>query len=139
KMGTLDLNYTFVERVHYLTPGQSMANVVVDNEESLSDRVLGHNNSDEGAENSVVGADVCVVHLVDDSDHTSDMEFYQAMDDLGLGNRGECSRCGTLTMALRWTVIETVPHQQAQEEINNNGGEPKEENINDIGIKDLKS
>ncbi|CAN0876609.1 hypothetical protein LINGRAHAP2_LOCUS11413 [Linum grandiflorum] len=61
--------------------------VVGDNEDPLSDGDMFADDSDPEAENSVVGADVGIVHLIDDSDRTSDEEFVQAMEDLGIANR----------------------------------------------------
>ncbi|CAN0893006.1 hypothetical protein LINGRAHAP2_LOCUS17908 [Linum grandiflorum] len=60
---------------------------VGDNEDPLSDGDMFADDSYPEAESSVVGADVGIVHLIDDSDRTSDEEFVQAMEDLGIANR----------------------------------------------------
>ncbi|CAN0913401.1 hypothetical protein LINGRAHAP2_LOCUS27903 [Linum grandiflorum] len=60
---------------------------VGDNEDPLSDGEIFADDSDPEAENLVVGADVGIVYLIDDSDRKSDEEFVQAMEDLGIANR----------------------------------------------------
>ncbi|CAN0884115.1 hypothetical protein LINGRAHAP2_LOCUS14748 [Linum grandiflorum] len=64
--------------------------VVGDNEDDTSEGNPGYGSSgDEGDSdelNSGVGADVGVVHLIDDSDRTSDPEFMQAMANLGISH-----------------------------------------------------
>ncbi|CAN0917371.1 hypothetical protein LINGRAHAP2_LOCUS30252 [Linum grandiflorum] len=64
--------------------------VVGDNEDDTSEGNPGYGSSgDEGDSdevNSGVGADVRVVHLIDDSDRTSDPEFMQAMTNLGISH-----------------------------------------------------
>ncbi|CAN0860932.1 hypothetical protein LINGRAHAP2_LOCUS8074 [Linum grandiflorum] len=171
KMGTGNLGYTSVERIHYLALGQNtvdglhqirddadakkiwdgaklgvgtiflegtrIVDVVVDNEDVASDIVFG-DSSDEGAENSVIGADVGVIHLVDDSDRTSDPEFYQAIENLGIANRRQRYRTRYDPSGVEVDFIfEEDRVQQAPEEINNDGGEPNEENIpNEICSKD---
>ncbi|CAN0876558.1 hypothetical protein LINGRAHAP2_LOCUS11375 [Linum grandiflorum] len=60
---------------------------VGDNEDPLSDGDMFADDSNPEAENSVVGADVGIVHLIDDYDRISDEEFVQAMEDLGITNR----------------------------------------------------
>ncbi|CAN1725549.1 hypothetical protein LINPERHAP1_LOCUS127 [Linum perenne] len=58
---------------------------VGDNDES--DYELGYRSSDPEAENSHVAADVGVVHLISDLDRTTDHEFMEAMENLGLTSR----------------------------------------------------
>ncbi|CAN1136736.1 hypothetical protein LINPERHAP2_LOCUS9637 [Linum perenne] len=54
------------------------------NEELESEWHNGLSSSDPKAEVSVIDANVRVVHLLDDSDRTSDPEFVEAMDNLGV-------------------------------------------------------
>ncbi|CAN1335075.1 hypothetical protein LINPERPRIM_LOCUS36616, partial [Linum perenne] len=55
-----------------------------DNEELESEWHNGLSGSDPEAEVSAVAANVGVVHLIDDSDRTSDPEFLEAMENLGV-------------------------------------------------------
>ncbi|CAN1167846.1 hypothetical protein LINPERHAP2_LOCUS27483 [Linum perenne] len=55
-----------------------------DNEELESEWHNGLSGSDPEADVSVVAANVGVVHLIDDSDRTSDPEFPEAMENLGV-------------------------------------------------------
>ncbi|CAN1274533.1 hypothetical protein LINPERPRIM_LOCUS15428, partial [Linum perenne] len=55
-----------------------------DNEELQSEWHTGLSGSDPEAEVSAVAANVGVVHLIDDSDRTSDPEFLEAMENLGV-------------------------------------------------------
>ncbi|CAN0919231.1 hypothetical protein LINGRAHAP2_LOCUS31330, partial [Linum grandiflorum] len=57
---------------------------VVGDNGSSTDSEHGYGTTDPEAEYSWVDADVGVVHLIDDSDRTSDPEFYEAMEQLGL-------------------------------------------------------
>ncbi|CAN0843283.1 hypothetical protein LINGRAPRIM_LOCUS208 [Linum grandiflorum] len=58
-----------------------------ENYDDVSSMDYNFRNSDDDVENSYVGADVGVVHLIDESDRTSDPEFLQAMENLGIANR----------------------------------------------------
>ncbi|CAN0885847.1 hypothetical protein LINGRAHAP2_LOCUS15214 [Linum grandiflorum] len=118
--------------------GTRIVDVVVDNEDVASDMVIG-DSSDEGAENSIIGADVGVIHLVDDSDRTSDPEFYQAMENLGIANRRRRYRTRYDPEGVEEDFIfEEDRVQQAPEEINNDGGEPNEENVpNEVAGEDV--
>ncbi|CAN1278991.1 hypothetical protein LINPERPRIM_LOCUS16826 [Linum perenne] len=55
-----------------------------DNEELESERHNKLSGSDPEAEVSVVPASVGVIHLIDDSDRTSDSEFLEAVGNLGV-------------------------------------------------------
>ncbi|CAN0912581.1 hypothetical protein LINGRAPRIM_LOCUS599 [Linum grandiflorum] len=72
KDGKLGVITLFFEATKYDT-------FVGDNEDPLSDGDMFDDDSDWQAENSVVGANVGIVHLIDESDSTSDSEFFQAM------------------------------------------------------------
>ncbi|CAN0917880.1 hypothetical protein LINGRAHAP2_LOCUS30565 [Linum grandiflorum] len=60
---------------------------VADNEDVSSDSENESYGSDPEGEYSAVAANVGVVHLLSDSDRTSDEEFHQAMMDLGVAHR----------------------------------------------------
>ncbi|CAN1120601.1 hypothetical protein LINPERHAP2_LOCUS288 [Linum perenne] len=58
--------------------------VVTDNEDAVPDNEHGYATSDTEAEVSGIRAHEGFNHLIDDSDRTSDPEFHQAMENLGI-------------------------------------------------------
>ncbi|CAN0907853.1 hypothetical protein LINGRAHAP2_LOCUS25024 [Linum grandiflorum] len=87
---------------------------LVGDNETLSDGQEAYNDSDP--ENSAVAADVGIVHLIDDSDRTSDPEFHQAMEHLGVANR-------------RRRVSQ---NQAGPDVVENDGGEPNDDLNGDL-------
>ncbi|CAN1819958.1 hypothetical protein LINPERHAP1_LOCUS28911 [Linum perenne] len=115
------------------TPGRSF---VGDNEES--DNEMGYRSSDPEAENSHVAADVGVVHLISDSDRTTDPEFMEAMENLGLTNRRRRVRTTFDEYGLEVEQLNEVSvNNQGQDVINQEGG--PQLNEDDVVIPDVQN
>ncbi|CAN1787447.1 hypothetical protein LINPERHAP1_LOCUS17655 [Linum perenne] len=114
KIGTKILGYDTVERIWYVPSGGTLAtdhndadadkvisaaksgvvslymeatgdpSVVADNEDADPGIEHGYATSNLEAEVSGIKADEGFNHLIDDSDRTSDLEFHQAMENLGI-------------------------------------------------------
>ncbi|CAN1273083.1 hypothetical protein LINPERPRIM_LOCUS14859 [Linum perenne] len=94
---------------------------VGDNDES--DYELGYRSSDLKAENSHVAADVGVVHLISDLDRTTDHEFMEAMENLGLTSRRRRVRTTFDEYGLEVEQLNEVSvNNQAQDVTNQEGG-----------------
>ncbi|CAN0903314.1 hypothetical protein LINGRAHAP2_LOCUS22490 [Linum grandiflorum] len=91
-----------------------------DNEGYSSDWEHGHGGSDTDDEQSVVTAHFGVIHLISDSDRTTDLEFLEAMVNMGVATR-------------RRRIRVNIPPKEV-EEINVNAGAELFPGINDIAV-----
>ncbi|CAN0918802.1 hypothetical protein LINGRAHAP2_LOCUS31090 [Linum grandiflorum] len=108
-----------------------------DNEDNSSDWEHGHGDSDTDGEHSVVPAHLGVIHLISDSDRTTDPEFLEAMVNLGVENRRRRIRVNMYVNGVKVDQLNKVTvHPEEAEEINVNAGAEVFPRINDI-IVDL--
>ncbi|CAN0904664.1 hypothetical protein LINGRAHAP2_LOCUS23227 [Linum grandiflorum] len=99
--------------------------VVGDNDDFLPQDILVYGSSNSEVENSTVGADVGVVHLIYDSDRTSDPEFHRGMKDIGVSHLRRRMRTTYGSHGEEVKFVAEISVNQ-ENEINNDGGEPNQ-------------
>ncbi|CAN1246689.1 hypothetical protein LINGRAPRIM_LOCUS3229 [Linum grandiflorum] len=103
-----------------------------DNEEDVMDWQDDLNGSDAEGEQSDVPANMGVIHLISDSDHTTDPEFLEAMRNLGVANRRRKIRTNVYANGKEVEQLnELTVNPDEAEVINDNGGPELHPGIND--------